>query len=214
MTLADELGLLDALLEQAAAQFLDDPAPEHRAQTMDRYRTLTTIRDRVRAACPHRFPPGLTWRGAYCSDCGARRPIVDVELPDPAAAGATRRDPVQGAWRLVEALDRAPDWETVASELAAALTITRGQVGAGLLPARPGWAWFDAVNVYRRATGDQPIPSDTDRHCGANAKVHPAHQWHRRPPGAARGVYVWHSCPGGTAPHTEQTPPADAEHHG
>lgn len=49
----------------------------------------------------------------------------------------------------------------LADTLAEALRLTRECAGAALLPAWPGWAWFEALTLWREARGLPPLPAET-----------------------------------------------------
>lgn len=63
------------------------------------------------------------------------------ELTEPERAVVENRLPEHG------------DWETVAMQLAEAIRLTREYVGDAVLPAREGWAWFDALQEFEKVKG-------------------------------------------------------------
>jgi hypothetical protein len=46
-----------------------------------------------------------------------------------------------------------PDWRSIAAQLAEAIRLTREYVGDDLLPAQPGWSWYDAMQRFEQAGG-------------------------------------------------------------
>jgi hypothetical protein len=44
------------------------------------------------------------------------------------------------------------DWRSIAAQLAEAIRLTREYVGENMLPAVPGWSWYDAMQRFEQAS--------------------------------------------------------------